>query len=353
MEDVNENTELGQRIYQISQQVGISDFYITPWEPLCYKQNGELIYDSFVYNPTMEIRVTPGCVDYAQSFAGLRFRVNRMVTRGKLRWVMRLLPSSIPSPWDISVPPAALKAYLEARNGLFLICGATGSGKSTTIASMIKYRAERRREHVITFEDPIEYIHPDGLPSLMSQREMGEDEIDFGASLRAALRQAPDVILVGEIRDAETAEIALQAAETGHVVVATLHTSTAAQTVQRFLKLIPADRVENAQATLADVQRMILCQRLMKDSEKGKRFAIHELLLQLDSTANLIRRGEFKKLDQELETGWKKGMGNFERSMEQRESEGWKVNRETFETTGYSEDDVEDYFRKEEENLIQ
>jgi twitching motility protein PilT len=218
---------------------------------------------------------------------------------------------------------------------------------------MIKYRAERRREHVVTFEDPIEFVHPDGMPSLMSQREMGEDEIDFGSSLKAALRQAPDVILVGEIRDGETAEIALQAAETGHVVVATLHTSTVAQTVQRFLKLIPSDRVENAQATLADVLRMILCQRLMKDSDKGKRFAIHELLLQYDSTANLIRRGEFKKLDQELETGWKKGMGNFERSMEQREAEGWKVNRAVYETTGYTADEVEDFLRKEEETLIQ
>ncbi|MGK0184596.1 MAG: twitching motility protein PilT [Verrucomicrobiales bacterium] len=352
MEDVNENTELGQRIYQVSQQVGISDFYITPWEPLCFKQNGELVYDSFIYNPTVEWQVTPGCLDYAMSFAGERFRVNRMVTRGKLRWVMRLLPTEIPSPFDIAVPPAAMKSYLEAKNGLFLICGATGSGKSTTIAAMIKYRAERRREHVLTFEDPIEFIHPDGMPSLMSQREMGEDEIDFGASLKAALRQAPDVILVGEIRDGETAEIALQAAETGHVVVATLHTSTAAQTAQRFLKLIPSDRVENAQATMADVLKMILCQRLMKDPEKGKRFAIHELLLQHDSTSNLIRRGEFKKLDQELETGWKKGMANFERSMEQRESEGWKVTREVYQTTGYSDDEVEDYLRKEEANLI-
>jgi twitching motility protein PilT len=182
---------------------------------------------------------------------------------------------------------------------------------------------------------------------------MGEDEIDFGASLKAALRQAPDVILVGEIRDGETAEIALQAAETGHVVVATLHTSSAAQTVQRFLKLIPSDRVENAQATMADVLKMVLCQRLMKDPEKGKRFPIHELLLQHDSTANLIRRGEFKKLDQELETGWKKGMGNFERSMEQRESEGWKVNREVYVTSGYTDEEVEEYLRKEEANLIQ
>jgi twitching motility protein PilT len=291
MEDVNENTPLGQRIYQISQQVGISDYYITPWEPLCYKQNGELIYDTFVYQPQHDYQIQPGCHDYAWSFAGVRFRVNRMVTRGKYRWVMRLLPVEIPAPQDVSVPPAAIKSYLEAKNGLFLICGATGSGKSTTIASMIKHRAERRREHVITFEDPIEYIHPDGLPSLISQREMGEDEFDFGASLRASLRQAP--------------------------------------------------------ATLADILRMILCQRLLKDEEKGKRFAIHELLLQYDSVSNLIRRGEFKKLDQELETGWKKGMGSFERSMEQRSAEGWKVPTAAIEESGFTADEVEDYLRNQ------
>jgi flavin-dependent dehydrogenase len=144
-----------------------------------------------------------------------------MVTKGRLRWVLRLLPNVIPKPEEIKVPPAAMKSFLEAKNGLFLICGPTGSGKSTTIASMVLSRAKRRREHVISFEDPIEFVYPEDLPSLISQREMGNDEIDFGKALRAALRQAPDVILVGEIRDGETAEIALQAADTGHVVVAT------------------------------------------------------------------------------------------------------------------------------------
>ncbi len=132
---------------------------------------------------------------------------------------------------------------------------------------------------------------------------MGSDELDFGGALRAALRQAPDVIVVGEIRDGETAEIALQASDTGHAVVATLHTSTASQTVQRFLKLIPSDRLEAAQATLADTLRLILCQRLMLDETRGKRFPIHEVLLQYDGVVNIIRRGEFKKLDQDSRPG--------------------------------------------------
>ena len=347
MDHIDERTPLGQRILQISQMTGISDFYVTPWEPLCYKQNGSLVYDSFVYQPDQAMEVKPGCLDYAMAFAGLRFRVNRMVTRGRYRWVLRLLPSRIPKPSDIAVPAAAMKAYMEAKNGLFLVCGATGSGKSTTIASMILHRAERRQEHVVTFEDPIEYVYPSGTPSLISQREIGEDDLDFAMSLRASLRQAPDVILVGEIRDGETAEIALQAAETGHVVVATLHTSSAAQTVQRFLKLIPSDRLQNAQASLADTLRGILCQRLMYDEKRGRRFGIHELLLQYDSTTNLIRRGEFKKLDQELETGYKKGMLTFERSLEMRFGEGWHCTPP--EQTGFSQDEVDSFFTSQEE----
>jgi len=295
MDDFHEHSSLGHRILHLAQDSAVSDFYITPWEPLSYKYNGKLRFDGFIYQPQVQVVFGPGCEDYAMSVAGRRFRVSRMMTQGRARWVMRLLPEIIPDVEKIHIPPAAVKAFLEAKNGLFLVCGATGSGKSTTIASLVKARASRRCEHVITFEDPIEYIYPSGMPSLVSQREMGSDEVDFVSSLRAALRQAPDVIVVGEIRDGQTAEIALQAAETGHVVVATLHTSSAAQTVQRFLKLIPVERVETAMLSFADSLRAILCQRLILDESKGKRFPIHELLLQYDSVCAMIRRGEFRE----------------------------------------------------------
>ncbi len=348
MEGVTETSPLGQRIVQLAEGEGISDYYITPWEPLAYKQNGKLIYDSFVYQPPENLTVQAGCADYAMMIGKCRFRVNRMVTRKRYRWVMRLLPSEIPSVEALRVPHAAVKSFLQAKNGLFLICGATGSGKTTTIAAMNLHRAMRRREHMITFEDPIEYLYPTtGIPTLVSQREIGEDDHDFAEALRGSLRQAPDVIMVGEIRDGETAEIALQAAETGHVVVATLHTSSASQTVQRFLKLIPTERVESAQETLADILRMILCQRLLLDEEKGKRFAIHEMLLQYDSVSNLIRRGEFKKLDQELETGTKRGMCSFDNSLAQRRGEGF---RPTYKApTGFTSQEVADYLQFEEE----
>lgn len=347
MDEINERTPLGHRILHLSQDSAVSDFYITPWEQLSFKYNGKLHFDSFVYQPQLDFKYGPGCEDYALSLGGRRFRVSRMVTKGRPRWVMRLLPESIPELRNILVPPAAIKSFLEAKNGLFLVCGATGSGKSTTIASLVLARAQRRQEHVITFEDPIEYLYPDNLPSLISQREMGTDELDFASSLRAALRQAPDVIVVGEIRDGETAEIALQAAETGHVVVATLHTSSAAQTVQRFLKLVPSERVENAVLSFADSMRAILCQRLLLDETKGKRFPVHELLLQYDSVCAMIRRGEFKKLDQELEVGQSKGMYNFDRSIEQRQFEGWRPSNVIF-NSGYSDHEVLEYLEREE-----
>ncbi len=346
MDDIHERSQLGYRILHLSKDSGVSDFYITPWEQLTYKRNGKLFFDSFVYQPERPIEVTPGCIDYAISMGTRRYRVNRMITRGRPRWTMRLLPEVIPDVASISVPPAAIKAFLEAKNGLFLVCGATGSGKSTTIASLIQERARRRQEHVITFEDPIEFIYPTGLPSLMSQREMGTDEHEFATALRAALRQAPDVILVGEIRDGETAEIALQAAETGHVVVATLHTSSAAQTVQRYLKLIPSDRMENAMLSFADSFRAILCQRLMMDETKGKRFPIHEMLLPYDSVCGMIRRGEFKNLEHELEAGFTRGMMSFERCLNMKMADGWKPVKAR--ATGFTEHEVYDYLSKEQ-----
>lgn len=346
MDGIDEKSPLGNRIIQLSQGHGISDYYITTRENLLYRRNGILVVDPFIYQPERELPVRPGTVDYAMQIGPYRFRVNQLVTRGRLRWVLRLLPTHIPSPEQISLPPQALKAYLEAEHGLFLVCGATGSGKSTTIAAMIKARAERRKEHVITFEDPIEYILPTDATSLITQREMGTDELDFAQSLRSSLRQAPDVIMIGEIRDGETAEIALQASETGHVVIATMHTSTAAQTVQRFLKLIPSERVENAMLSFADAMRMILCQQLVFDEEKDRRFAIHEILFPYDSITGLIRRGDFKRLDHELETGASKGMMNFEQSLRARETEGWRSSVPV--RTGFSTHEVAEYLHREE-----
>ena len=342
------DSPIGQRFKELAADDRVSDFYLTANEPLAYKRNGQMVYEDVVHTVQVPERMEPGCVDSALDLHGRRYRVSQMVTKGRLRWVMRLLPNVIPDPSAIKVPAPALKAFVEAKNGLFLICGATGSGKSTTIAAMVQHRAKRRREHIISFEDPIEFVYPEDLPSLVSQREMGTDELDFANALRAALRQAPDVIIIGEIRDGETAEIALQASETGHVVVATLHTSSASQTVQRFLKLIPSERLESSQASLADCLKLIMCQRLLLDDTKGKRFPVHEVLLQYDGVVNIIRRGDFKKLDAELETGWKRGMFNFERSLSIRESEGFTASTKVV-SSGFGWQESEDYLAEQKE----
>ncbi len=345
------DSPIGQRFKELSEDERVSDFYLTANEPLAYKRNGQMIYEDIVFPVDVPAVIEPGCVDSAIDLHGRRYRVSQMVTKGKLRWVLRLLPNVIPDPAAIKVPTPALKAFLEAKNGLFLICGATGSGKSTTIASMVLHRAKRRREHIISFEDPIEFVYPENLPSLVSQREMGTDELDFGNALRAALRQAPDVIIIGEIRDGETAEIALQASETGHVVVATLHTSSASQTVQRFLKLIPSERLESSQASLADCLKLIMCQRLLLDSKKGKRFSVHEVLLQYDGVVNIIRRGDFKKLDAELETGWRRGMFNFDRSLQMREDEGFVASTKVT-SSGFGWEESSEYLASQEEIAV-
>ena len=348
---IDPESPIGQRFKELSQDSRVSDFYLTANDRLAYKRNGQLTYEDIIHEVALPEVLEPGCVDSAIDLHGRRYRVSQMITKGRLRWVLRLLPQDIPTPESIKVPEPALKAFMEAKNGLFLICGATGSGKSTTIASMVLHRAKRRREHIISFEDPIEFVYPENLPTLVSQREMGSDELDFGNALRAALRQAPDVIIIGEIRDGETAEIALQAAETGHVVVATLHTSSASQTVQRFLKLIPAERLESAQASLADSLRLILCQRLLLDDQMGKRFPIHEVLLQYDGVVNIIRQGDFKKLDQELETGWKRGMFNFEASLEWRRNEGF-VSQSMAKKTGFGWEESREYLAAQKEIVL-
>jgi len=342
---------IGQRFKELSQDSGVSDFYLTANDKLAYKRNGQLTYEDIAFHMEVPEQLEPGCVDSAIDLHGRRYRVSQMVTKGRLRWVLRLLPQDIPTPESIKVPEPALKAFLEAKNGLFLICGATGSGKSTTIASMVLHRAKRRREHIISFEDPIEFVYPDNLPTLVSQREMGSDEVDFAGALRAALRQAPDVIIIGEIRDGETAEIALQASETGHVVVATLHTSSAAQTVQRFLKLIPSERLDSSQASLADSLKLIMCQRLLLDDQAGKRFPIHEVLLQYDGVVNIIRQGDFKKLDQELETGFKRGMFNFDASIETRRGEGF-VSSSMVKKSGFGWEEAREYLAAQKEIIL-
>jgi twitching motility protein PilT len=229
--------------------------------------------------------------DASYTAAGIgRFRVNVYRQRGSLAIAMRFIPTEIPKMDALGLPLPVTRELAERGNGLVLVVGAAGNGKSTSIASMIAHLNETRALHIVTVEDPIEFLHPD-LMSSVSQREVGSDTASFSAALRAALRQDPDVIFVGEIRDEETMDIALKAAETGHLVLATLHTTDAVRTVNRMLALMRGDPAEN-RVRIASCLQGIIAQRLFPRAD-GKGVALAaEVLVATQSVRESVRRPE-------------------------------------------------------------
>jgi twitching motility protein PilT len=201
-------------------------------------------------------------VDFAYDHPALgRFRINLFRQRGMLSFVIRVIPSQIRSVAELNLPPV-VERLSDERRGLVLVTGTTGSGKSTTLAAMIDHINRTRQAHIITIEDPIEYVHRDRL-SIVNQREVGYDALNFGTALKGALRQNPDVILVGEMRDLETIETAIMAAETGHLVMSTLHTLDAPETITRTISVFPEDQRDQARLILASVIRGVISQRLI------------------------------------------------------------------------------------------
>jgi len=217
-------------------------------------------------------------VDLSYGVPGMgRFRVNAFSQRGTIAMVLRAIPIMIPSIESLNLPPVLKKIAMEQR-GLVLVTGTTGSGKSTTLASLIDYINENRTCNVITIEDPVEYLHKD-KKSLISQREVGFDTTSFGRALKGALRQDPDVILVGEMRDYETIEIALTAAETGHLVLSTLHTLDAAETVNRVISVFPPYHQKQVRMQLAAVIKAVVSQRLVPRSDTKGRVPAVEIMI--------------------------------------------------------------------------
>jgi twitching motility protein PilT len=217
-------------------------------------------------------------LDLAYAVPGVgRFRVNLFMANGDLRGVLRVIPTRIPSFEELHLPIVLEKLAME-RRGMILVTGVTGSGKTTTLAAMIDYMNDRRNDHIITIEDPIEFLHED-KDCVISQREIGHDSFNFVQALRAALRQDPDIILVGEMRDAETMSIAIQAAETGHLVLSTLHTLNATETVNRIISTFPPHQEAQIRDQLAAVIRGIISQRLMPRLDGQGRVPAVEVML--------------------------------------------------------------------------
>ncbi len=252
-------------------------------------------------------------LDFAISFGEKsRFRVNAFTTRTGTAAVFRTIPSLIPTMEELELPPI-MKRFAGLENGLVLVTGPTGSGKSTTLASMVDYINATRAEHIVTIEDPVEFFHT-SKKSLVNHREVGRDTKSFKAALRSALREDPDVILVGEMRDYETISLALTAAETGHLVFGTLHSNSATKTVDRIIDVFPTGDKEMVRAMLASSIQGVIAQTLLKRAGGG-RVASHEIMVGTNAVRNLIRENQVSQLYSMIQTGSRYGMVTMEDSV--------------------------------------
>ncbi|HWI53659.1 MAG TPA: type IV pilus twitching motility protein PilT, partial [Symbiobacteriaceae bacterium] len=245
-------------------------------------------------------------VDFSYSIHGLgRFRVNAYLQRGTPALALRVIPFRIMTLRDLGLPEI-LSTFCDKPHGLVLVTGPTGSGKSTTLASLIDGINERYEKHIITLEDPIEFLHRH-KKSVVNQREVGADTNSFARGLRAALRQDPNVILVGEMRDLDTISIALQAAETGHLVFATLHTNDTASTVDRIIDVFPADQQQQVRVQLGATLQGIVAQRLFARRDRPGRVVALEILMATPAVRNLVREGKTHQILSVIQTGGKLG----------------------------------------------
>ena len=254
-----------------------------------------------------------GDLDIAYTADGLpRFRVNAFRQRGAISFALRVIPTTVPSFEALGLPDG-VQQLAEEHRGLILVTGATGSGKTTTLASIIDYINRTRRSHIVTVEDPIEIMHDDQL-SIVNQREIGLDTESFGQALRRALRQDPDTILIGELRDAETAQTALQAAESGHLVFSTLHTIDAAETIGRMIEYFPPGKQQQIRSIMAGVLRGVISQRLLPRLGGGRVAAI-ELMINNARIADLIRENKPEEIEAAIADGEFAKMQTFQKAL--------------------------------------
>ena len=258
-------------------------------------------------------------LDFAVVVGDYRYRANGYYTTNGPSMVLRKIVSEIPQMEKLGLPDA-VKDAIKHKNGLVLVTGQTGSGKSTSLAAMIDQINSNRSENIITIEDPIEFVHP-SKKSIISQREVGKDTGSFARALKSALRQDPDVILVGEMRDLETISLALTAAETGHLVFGTLHASNVSSTVTRILDVFPPSQKTLAQSMLAGSIKMVLSQQLLK-KKGGGRIGCFEVMTGTTAIRNLIREGKMAQITSTLQTSAQDGMITMEKYLEGLQQKG-------------------------------
>lgn len=314
--------------------VDFSDIHIQTGKPVSLRVQGDIVMqdeivsdeavDHFLHQQLneeqwLELRDKRD-IDLAVTIGKKRYRLNIFHTLRGLAVSMRIIMDSLPSMEDLNMPWVVYDV-LENRNGLILVTGATGSGKSTSLAVMIDHLNKTRPGHILTIEDPVEYIHSD-QSCLVSQREVGRDAATFQSALRAALREDPDIILIGEMRDQETIELALTAAETGHLVFGTLHTSSAPDTVNRIIDAMPPEQHSQVRGQLSQCLRMVMSQQLLKRVDRPGRVAAFELMLGSSGIGNLIRENKVHQIHSVIQTSASAGMLLLEKSKEQLQQAG-------------------------------
>ena len=311
-----------EEVLRVAKMAGASDVHITVGIPPKMRVNGKLItmnYPKMLPADTLEVILeimTPsqrdkfeerGEYDMSFSIQNLgRYRVNAYKQRGSAALAFRLVGTIVPSPEELGVPESVIELS-QRKRGLVLVTGPTGSGKSTTLAAIIEKINSTRESHVITLEDPIEYLHQH-KKSMVNQREIGLDSMNYANALRAALREDPDVILVGEMRDFETISVAITAAETGHLVLSTLHTIGAASTVDRVIDVFPPHQQQQIRVQLANVLEAVISQQLIPTFDGTERVAAFEVMHSNHAVRNLIREGKSHQLTSVMQTNRKLGM---------------------------------------------
>lgn len=310
-------------------EIGASDLHITVGIPPTARVNGSLVQitdeklttemaEHYVkevlseeqYKKYLEV----GELDFSYSIQGVgRFRVNAFRQRGSDAMALRAVAAQVPTLEKLNMP-SVLKELTNKTRGLILVTGPTGSGKSTTLAAMINEINQNRSCHIITLEDPIEYLHKH-KKSIVNQREIGHDSKSYANALRAALREDPDVILVGEMRDLETISIAITAAETGHLVLSTLHTIGASKTVDRIVDVFPPYQQQQIKVQLSAVLEGVISQQLIKRADGNGRVCAMEIMVATPAIRNLIREGKTHQIDSAVQTGAKYGMKTMDMSL--------------------------------------
>lgn len=319
-----------ERIKHYSREyTALSDLHLHAGRPVAIRLDGEILafpediptpaeMDGFIariLNPEAQAHFAQNHdYDLAIELGEVRYRVNLFRTLHGNAAVLRRLATRIPSLDDLGLPPAA-REILGRANGLVLVTGPTGCGKSTTLAAMIDHINQNRRGHIVAVEDPVEYVHED-KHCVLSQREVGRDTNSFASALRAALREDPDVILVGEMRDLETIQLALTAAETGHLVFATLHTSGAPNAINRIIDVFPPRQQDQVRAQLSQSLRLVLTQRLLKRKDGQGRVAAFEVMTANTAVRNLIRENKVFQIPSVMQTARAEGMVTLEFSVQ-------------------------------------